>query len=107
MWCTPRPCPISGVRAKLTSPVGWPPRSCDLTPLDYFLWGYVKATVYANKPATIDELRTNIKREIAAVSANLCLKIIKNVRFDLAIFFYLNYSEMLLAANVLVRQTSL
>ncbi|GFU09788.1 transposable element Tc3 transposase [Trichonephila clavipes] len=23
-------------------PVNWPPRSCDLTPLDYFLYGYVK-----------------------------------------------------------------
>ncbi|GFV71572.1 uncharacterized protein TNCV_1397691 [Trichonephila clavipes] len=23
-------------------PVNWPPRSCDLTPLDYFLSGYVK-----------------------------------------------------------------
>ena len=23
-------------------PQNWPPRSCDLTPLDYFLWGYVK-----------------------------------------------------------------
>ncbi|GFT96251.1 transposable element Tcb2 transposase [Trichonephila clavipes] len=23
-------------------PVNWPPRSCDSTPLDYFLWGYVK-----------------------------------------------------------------
>ncbi|GFV46384.1 histone-lysine N-methyltransferase SETMAR [Trichonephila clavipes] len=23
-------------------PVKWPPRSCDLTPLDYFLWDYVK-----------------------------------------------------------------
>ncbi|GFW84248.1 uncharacterized protein TNCV_4879111 [Trichonephila clavipes] len=22
-------------------PVNWPPRSCDLTLLDYFLWGYV------------------------------------------------------------------
>ncbi|GFX86181.1 transposable element Tc3 transposase [Trichonephila clavipes] len=22
-------------------PVNWPPRSCELTPLDYFLWGYV------------------------------------------------------------------
>ena len=22
--------------------VSWPPRSCDLTPLDYFLWGAVK-----------------------------------------------------------------
>ena len=26
-------------------PVGWPPRSCDLTPLDYFLWGYIKSMV--------------------------------------------------------------
>ncbi|GFU96281.1 putative DD41D transposase [Trichonephila clavipes] len=26
-------------------PVNWPPRSCDLTPLDYFLWGYVKSLV--------------------------------------------------------------
>ena len=41
-------------------PVGWPPRPCDLTPLDYFLLAYVKSMVYANKPATIDELRTNI-----------------------------------------------
>ncbi|GFV94362.1 transposase [Trichonephila clavipes] len=30
-------------------PVNWPPRSCDLTPLDYFLWGYVKPLVYAEK----------------------------------------------------------
>ncbi|GFV39107.1 hypothetical protein TNCV_4339951 [Trichonephila clavipes] len=26
-------------------PLNWPPRSCDLTPLDYFLWGYVKSLV--------------------------------------------------------------
>ncbi|GFU84260.1 uncharacterized protein TNCV_3640951 [Trichonephila clavipes] len=29
-------------------PVNWPPRSCDLTPLDYILWGYVKSLVYAD-----------------------------------------------------------
>ncbi|GFV30094.1 hypothetical protein TNCV_1107441 [Trichonephila clavipes] len=34
-------------------PVNWPPRSCDLTPLDYFLWGYVKSLVYADKPHTL------------------------------------------------------
>ena len=34
--------------------------------------------IYANKPTTFDELRTNIEREIAAVSADLCLKIVKN-----------------------------
>ena len=32
--------------------VGWPSQSCNLTPLDYFLLGYVKSGVYANKPAT-------------------------------------------------------
>ncbi|GFU94011.1 uncharacterized protein TNCV_2391001 [Trichonephila clavipes] len=36
--------------------VNWPPRSCDLTPLDYFLWGYVKSLVYADKPQTLDHL---------------------------------------------------
>ncbi|GFT07593.1 uncharacterized protein TNCV_4045531 [Trichonephila clavipes] len=28
-------------------PVNWPPRSCDLTPLDCFLWGYVKSLCYS------------------------------------------------------------
>ncbi|GFV41272.1 putative transposable element [Trichonephila clavipes] len=30
-------------------PVNGPQRSCDLTPLDYFLWGYVKSLVYVDK----------------------------------------------------------
>ena len=43
-------------------PVEWPPRSCDLTPLDFFLWGHIKSLVYANKPATLDDLKDNIQR---------------------------------------------
>ena len=27
--------------------VVWPPRSCDLTPLNYYLWGAVKDNFYA------------------------------------------------------------
>ncbi|GFU20416.1 putative transposable element [Trichonephila clavipes] len=37
-------------------PVNWPPRSCNLTPLDYFLWDPVKSLVYADKPQTLDHL---------------------------------------------------
>ncbi|GFW89254.1 uncharacterized protein TNCV_4934221 [Trichonephila clavipes] len=48
-------------------PVNWPPRSCDLTPLDYFLWGYVKSLVYADKPQTLDHLEDNIRRVIANI----------------------------------------
>lgn len=50
------------VVAKL--PVIWPPSLCDLTPLDYFLWGYVKLkesvgyrSTYINKPQTIQDLK--------------------------------------------------
>ncbi|GFW89022.1 transposable element Tc3 transposase [Trichonephila clavipes] len=38
-------------------PVNWPPKSCDLAPLDYFLWGYVKSLVYADKLQTLDNSR--------------------------------------------------
>ena len=37
----------------------WPPRSCDLTPLDYYLWGAIKDMCYAVKPETIDALKNN------------------------------------------------
>ena len=30
-------------------PVTWPPRSPDLTPLDYYLWGHMKTLVYETK----------------------------------------------------------
>ncbi|GFT79965.1 putative DD41D transposase [Trichonephila clavipes] len=52
-------------------PVNWPPRSCDLTPLDYFLWGYVKSLVYADKPQTLDHFEDNIRRVIADVATNV------------------------------------
>ncbi|GFU99960.1 uncharacterized protein TNCV_3525741 [Trichonephila clavipes] len=48
-------------------PVNWPPRSCDLTRLDYFLWGYVKSLVYADKPHTLDHLEDNIRLVIADI----------------------------------------
>lgn len=30
--------------------VNWPPRSCDLTTLDFFLWGFLKSKDYADNP---------------------------------------------------------
>ncbi|GFX51957.1 hypothetical protein TNCV_3063741 [Trichonephila clavipes] len=56
----------------------WPPRSCDLTPLDYFLWGYVKSVVYADKPQTLDHLEDNIRRVIADIRPQMLEKVIEN-----------------------------
>ncbi|GFX76815.1 transposable element Tc3 transposase [Trichonephila clavipes] len=59
-------------------PVNWPPRSCDLTPLDYFLWGYVKSLVYVDKPQTLDHLEDNIRRVIADIWPQTLEKVIEN-----------------------------
>ncbi|GFU29635.1 transposable element Tc3 transposase [Trichonephila clavipes] len=61
-------------------PVNWPPRSCDLTALDYFLWGYVKSLVYADKPQTLDNLEDNIRLVIADIRPQMLEKVIKNWR---------------------------
>ena len=39
--------------------INWPPRSCDLTPLDS--WGYAKNRVYADKLSALEHLKTNIR----------------------------------------------
>ncbi|XP_073831484.1 uncharacterized protein [Musca autumnalis] len=59
-------------------PVNWPPRSCDLTPLDYFLWGYVKSLIYANKPETLGELEANIRGVIADIRPHMLEKVVEN-----------------------------
>ncbi|GFV11623.1 putative LOC100569746 [Trichonephila clavipes] len=59
-------------------PVNWPPRSCDLTPLDYFLWDYVKSLVYADKPQTLDHLEDNFRRVIADIRPQMLEKVIEN-----------------------------
>ncbi|GFT79816.1 transposable element Tc3 transposase [Trichonephila clavipes] len=59
-------------------PVNWPPRSCNLTPLDYFLGDYLKSLIYADKPQTLDHLEDNIRRVIADIRPQMLEKVIEN-----------------------------
>lgn len=47
--------------------VEWPARSPDLTPCDYFLWGYLKGKVYSTPPEDIAQLRARIEAEVAVL----------------------------------------
>lgn len=55
-------------------PQEWPPRSPDLTILDFWLWSYVKEKVYRNCCRTNDEL----KQAIAAALTSVPLEMIQN-----------------------------
>ena len=40
----------------------WPPRSPDLNPCDFYLWGCLKSVVYNPLPKTLDDLIANLER---------------------------------------------
>ena len=50
------------------SATDFPPRSPDLTPLNFYLRGTLKNTVYAIKPQTLEELRDQIEHAINDIS---------------------------------------
>lgn len=52
-------------------PTEWPARSPDLTPCDFFLWGYLKERVYRERPANIPELRARITQCCAEITPDL------------------------------------
>ncbi|GFT14517.1 uncharacterized protein TNCV_4004611 [Trichonephila clavipes] len=48
-------------------PFPWPARSPDLTPMDFWFWGYLKSTVYLCNPQTLSDLKDSIRREIGNI----------------------------------------
>ncbi|GBM39118.1 hypothetical protein AVEN_162637-1 [Araneus ventricosus] len=56
----------------------WPPLSPDLTPMDFFLWGYLKAQVYTTPPPTMQDLR----RRITDACANVTPAMLHRVQCD-------------------------
>lgn len=59
-------------------PIEWPPRSPDLTPLDFFLWGYVKSKVYLHKPANTEELKNRIREEILQITPEVISNVLES-----------------------------
>lgn len=57
--------------------IEWPPRSPDLTPLDFFLWGYVKDKVYSRTSRNLEELKSKIEDVFIDLESNLTM--LKNV----------------------------
>lgn len=54
---------------------GWPARSPDLTPSDFFFKEYLKAKVFDHHPRTIYELKAAILQEIAGISLQMTARV--------------------------------
>lgn len=58
----------------------FPPRSCDLTPLDYFLFPYLKNSVFSMRVETLDDLRDNIITQCRSVDGEMLRNVFQNMK---------------------------
>lgn len=56
-------------------PMLWPPRSPDLTPLDFFLWGFLKDKVFRTSPDTLQEMENRIMENCLIPDENMFEKV--------------------------------
>ena len=59
--------------------IDWPPRSCDLTPPDFFLWGYIKEKVYSEKQLSLNQLRASIQEHFQNIPPDMCAAVCESV----------------------------
>ncbi|KAJ8724058.1 hypothetical protein PYW07_008038 [Mythimna separata] len=62
-------------------PIPWPPRSADLTPLDFFLWGRIKSLVYVNEATSVNDLKHKI--ELAFVKVKSETEVLNKLKINL------------------------
>ena len=60
--------------------IEWAARSLDLSPLDFFLWGYLKGRVYHENPPTLGQLKEAIKTEIWLISREMTSALMKTMQ---------------------------
>lgn len=58
----------------------WPPRSPDLTPLDYYLFGALKNSIYVNRLHTVDEVKNAITNKLANITENELHNVFNNMK---------------------------
>ncbi|GBM41323.1 hypothetical protein AVEN_241483-1 [Araneus ventricosus] len=51
-------------------PTAWPPRSPDITPCDFWLWGFLKDNIYRKRPASLPDLKDSIRGHVLNIQAD-------------------------------------
>ncbi|GBM08385.1 hypothetical protein AVEN_108380-1 [Araneus ventricosus] len=66
-------------------PTAWSPRSPDLNPCDFWLWGYLKDVVYGGPNANLTELKNRITQHIHNIATETLRSVVEHavLRFQL------------------------
>lgn len=61
-------------------PIPWPPRSPDLTPPDFFLWGFLKNEIYQRQHENLEELQESIRAAFRKISRIHLINTLRSVK---------------------------
>ena len=67
--------------SRIWKPVPWPARSPDLTPLDFFMWGYLKNSVYKHRPfRNVQHLENVIRNCVLQINRQMLQNVNRELR---------------------------
>jgi hypothetical protein len=66
-------------------PTAWPPRSPDLTLLDFFAWGFIKDIVYSRKVQDLADLRQRIIEAVELITSHMLINMWQELEYCLDI----------------------
>jgi hypothetical protein len=59
--------------------INWLIRSPDLSPCDFYLWGFLKSKVFTTCPADLAALKQRIAEEVDAIPVNTLSRVVKSM----------------------------
>jgi hypothetical protein len=66
-------------------PTAWPPRSPDLTPLDFFVWGFIKDVVCSRKVRDVADLRQRNIEAVELITPHMLINTWQELEYRLGI----------------------
>ena len=66
-------------------PTAWPPGSPDLTPLEFFAWGFIKDAVYRRKVRDLTDLRQRIIEAVELITPHVLINTWQGLEYRLDI----------------------
>jgi Helix-turn-helix domain (DUF4817) len=60
-------------------PINWPPRSPDITPMDFSIWGFIKDQVYKTTPQDVEDLKQQIRAACEKITPRMLSRVQGNL----------------------------
>ncbi|GBM19859.1 hypothetical protein AVEN_186136-1 [Araneus ventricosus] len=89
-------CPTQDNARVISRALPWPPRSPDITPCDFWLWGFLKDTIYRKRAASLPDLKDSIPRHVLDIPEYSLRSAVENMVLRLELITFIKNIKCLM-----------